>query len=325
MGLIKRAIRDRYLTINKKRRTITYLPQGKERNLDFPEERVQAETYCDLIYRYGYPPEKLRVCEKVKIGSSTREADIIIYRDSQAKDPAIIVECKKRRISEKHFEGAIDQGFSYAAATRAEYVWATSGDRSAAFEVLPNSIHERARNRIRRIPRHDELVKAGKGLKKIGRRIFHPEITHDTLLYGVVLVLATLVLSKASVEFFPQIQRYGQPLWDKVGLNLLWIFNTIAALATLLSFSFGLIFMRSHSLFGNSAAKRKAVRLIIALILFIPVWYVGTSMQNPDWWNVEAFLKRKYPIVVFLWPYAISLPFQMAAIYGLMALMRRLD
>ncbi|MFK7921596.1 MAG: type I restriction enzyme HsdR N-terminal domain-containing protein [Bacteroidia bacterium] len=160
MRLLQQAIKDRYVHLDEKNDTITYLPQGKSRKYSNPEEQVQLETYLDLIYHYGYPPEYLIVCDRMKIGSVTREADIVVYRDKACKDPLVIVECKKAKISDQVFSDAIDQGFSYAAATNAEYVWATSGDRDAYFRVMNDAIKERESNRIRRIPSYKEKGKS---------------------------------------------------------------------------------------------------------------------------------------------------------------------
>ena len=239
MQLLKKGIKDRYVVINERRNVVTYLPQGKERDYGNPEEKVQLETYLDLIYNYDYPPEKLRVCEKVKIGSSTREADIVVYKDKQGKDPFIIVECKKRNVPGSVFEGAIDQGFSYAAVTNAEYVWATSGDRTASFEVFHDAIHERELNRITRIPRHKEAGTFVFSLKKSLRWFLRHPIISDTMMYAIVLILSTVTFSKLAVEFHPDIYKATEPLWKKHGMDFNWIFNTIAVAATAFSMLFG--------------------------------------------------------------------------------------
>ena len=319
MRWINRAIKDRYVHINKKAQKVVYLPQGKERNLDTPEEKVQLQTYLDLIYRYDYPPEKLRVCEKVKIGSSTREADIVVYRDRDAKDPFIIVECKKEKVSKKVFEGAVDQGFSYAAVTNAEFVWATSGDKDASFEVFHHAINERKSNRIARIPKHKEEKKWGYAIKRrLGWIVRHPIIA-DTTLFGVLILLSTLLLSKVAVEYHDEIARTIRPILDPKdrGLNLNWIFNTIALLATAFSMLLGFVFMQSHRLFGNSKLKKRLVLFLIAMIIFVPVWFIGTSNTDPKWWTEGHLAEMKYPILMYFWPYVKSLPIQLLMIYAL--------
>ena len=323
MKLLKQGIKDRYVVINEKKDIVTYLPQGKDRKYSNPEEKVQLETFLDLIYNYDYPAEKLRVCEKVKIGSSTREADIVVYRDRECKDPLVIVECKKRSVSNSIFTEAIDQGFSYVAVTNAEYVWATSGDKNAHFEVMHDAIHEREINKIDRIPKHKEEARFGYNLKRRIRSALRRPVFSDTMLFSTVLVLCTLVLSKMAVEFHSNIFQATKFLWEKHGMDFNWIFNAIALTATLVSMIFGMIFMRSHNFFRASKIKRRITLSIIALILFVPVWYVGESMSDPNWWTWSNFQARKHPIVIYLWPYVKSMPIQFLAIYAMIWLMGR--
>ena len=79
--------------------------------------------------------------------------------------------------------------------------------------------------------------------------------------------------------------------------------------------------MRTHRLFGTSAIKRRVVIGMIALVLFVPAWYVGTSNSDPMWWTWDNFNSREHPIVMYLWPYVKSIPFQIAAIYALIWLL----
>lgn len=326
MRLLKKGLKDRYIVIDKKRDKVTYLPQGKERTYSNPEEQVQLETYLDLIYNYGYPPEKLKVCEKVKIGSSSREADIVVYTDKACTNPYIIVECKKAKVSKHVFEGAIDQGFSYAAVTNAEYVWATSGDRDAMYEVYHDAIKERELNRISRIPRHKEEKSFGWSMKRSWRWLRrHPALT-DTLVFAAVLLLFTGVLAKLSVEYFPQIYQAIEGPWKQWNMDFNWVYNTIVAISATLSLVFGSLFMRSHKIFKVSTGRRWFSYAVIGLILFLPSWWIGESMGNPEWWKwitYNKYSEKGYPIVIYLWPYVKALPFQIAAIFGLIWLMGR--
>lgn len=109
--------------------TITYINQNISRNYNNPEERVQAETYCELVLNYNYPVENIQLYVKVTVGSDVKEADIIVYNDSKHKQPHIIVECKKEEITEQEFKQAVRQAYSYAFATAGtvKYIWVTSG------------------------------------------------------------------------------------------------------------------------------------------------------------------------------------------------------
>lgn len=109
--------------------TITYINQNISRNYNNPEERVQAETYCELVLNYNYPVENIQLYVKVPVGSDVKEADIIVYNDSEHMRPHIIVECKKEEITEQEFKQAVRQAYSYAFATAGtvKYIWVTSG------------------------------------------------------------------------------------------------------------------------------------------------------------------------------------------------------
>lgn len=109
--------------------TITYINQNISRNYNNPEERVQAETYCELVLNYNYPVENIRLYVKVTVGSDVKEADMIVYNDSECRQPHIIVECKREEITEQEFKQAVRQAYSYAFATAGtvKYIWVTSG------------------------------------------------------------------------------------------------------------------------------------------------------------------------------------------------------
>lgn len=109
--------------------TITYLNQNICRNYNNPEEKIQAETFCELVLRYNYPVEQVQQYVKVTVGSDVKEADIIVYNDSECKKPHIIVECKTEEITEQEFKQAVRQAYAYAFATAGtvKYIWVTSG------------------------------------------------------------------------------------------------------------------------------------------------------------------------------------------------------
>ena len=65
--------------------TITYINQNVTRNFNNPEEKIQAETFCQLVLRYNYPVEQVKLYVKVTVGSDTKEADIIVYNDNECK------------------------------------------------------------------------------------------------------------------------------------------------------------------------------------------------------------------------------------------------
>ena len=322
MKNLKRAIRDGYVKLNKRDDIVTYLPQGKTRKYSNPEELVQLETYLTLLYRYKYPVNHIRVCDKVKIGSSSREADVVVYNDSQAKDPLITVECKKRKVSKKVFDEAIEQGFSYAAATNSEYVWATSGDKNAYFEVWDNSIKERRKNRIGGIPRFSQTQK-NSPLQKFSKWLGRKPILTDTLLYSIVLLVCMGVLTKLLITYYDDLRKVIDPFINQFGWELNWVYNTLVFAATLLSLVFGGVFMRSHQFFNTPRLQKRASYSFLALILFLPSWYMGISMPDANWWTESHFFQEPIKEWIFFLPYLKGMPFTFILVFLLITLLGR--
>ena len=123
--IIKRGIEKGLISFNKDQSRITYSYVNKTRNYLDPEEVVEAESFLKLILVYNYPVQRIKLFEKVTMGSSKKEADIIVYEDDSCFNPSIIVECKKQDVSEAEFLQAIEQAASYAYALSGtvKYLW----------------------------------------------------------------------------------------------------------------------------------------------------------------------------------------------------------
>jgi len=138
MSLIQQGIEQGLIKFDDEKKNIFYIHQNnKRRNYNNPEEQVQAEAYLKLVINYGYAPELIEQFVSVKMGSDTREADIIVYNNAEHTHAHIVVECKKEEVSELEFKQAISQAFSYAATgtVRAKYFWVTSNIKDAYFEI----------------------------------------------------------------------------------------------------------------------------------------------------------------------------------------------
>ncbi|MCF3607947.1 N-6 DNA methylase [Planktothrix agardhii 1033] len=182
MNLIEKGITEGLIKFDDDKKFITYIHQNKKRNYTNPEEQVQAETYLKLILVYGYDPHKILQFVSVTMGSTTKEADIIVYNDNQCQAPYIVVECKKQEVSELEFKQAIDQGFSYAVPEGAKYVWVTSGMKDEYFEVPTE--RPKARISIPDIPQFGvtKLAKfkyAKDGGEVNGQKLFELEIVSE--------------------------------------------------------------------------------------------------------------------------------------------------
>lgn len=167
-----------------------------QRKLENPEEFVQATAFLRLIIEYNYSPLNISVNESVQEGSSTKEADIIVYNDNNKK-VLIVVECKKDDINERQFQVAIDQAYSYAHALASQFVWVTSGIRDEYFEIV--EMYPVERISISDIPKKDGKIERYKYVK--GGREPQPETkavlmqkfksAHDALWGGGALAPTT--------------------------------------------------------------------------------------------------------------------------------------
>lgn len=135
--IIRKGIEKGLISLNEDESRITYSYVNKTRNYLDPEEQVEAEAFLKLVLVYNYPVQRVRLFEKVKMGSSTKEADIIVYEDDLFASPSIIVECKKQDVSEAEFLQAIEQAASYAYALSGtvKYIWTTSGIKDVYLQI----------------------------------------------------------------------------------------------------------------------------------------------------------------------------------------------
>ncbi len=141
------------VSFNEDKSRICYIGQNKERNYNNPEEKVQAQTFLQLIIDYNYPVNQIRQFESVTMGREVKEADIVVFEDSLCVKPLILVECKKQEVSEAEFQQAINQAYSYAFALpgQVKYVWITSGIKNEYFEVDKS---QNTRNQMPDIPQY---------------------------------------------------------------------------------------------------------------------------------------------------------------------------
>lgn len=163
--LFVEGLKSNYISISEKSDTtfIKYhCKNGTKRKLQNPEEFVQATAFLRLIMEYNYSPLNISVNESVQVGSSAKEADILVYNENKTRI-LIVVECKEEEINERQFQIAIDQAYSYAHALAAQYVWVTSKIRDEYFELVEMFPVERIS--ISDIPKKDGKVDRFKYVK----------------------------------------------------------------------------------------------------------------------------------------------------------------
>lgn len=137
MDIVQLGIERKLIKFDEDKKYITYIHQNKRRNHTSPEEKIQAQTFLKLIFSYGYPVENISQFETITMGSTTKEADIIVYQDGSHTKPLIVIECKKADISEQEFAQAVNQASSYAysLAGTIKYLWVTSGIKNEYFRI----------------------------------------------------------------------------------------------------------------------------------------------------------------------------------------------
>jgi len=110
---LEKALKDGHLRIDAsgKVEKIVYAAASKSERWSDPEEKVRAEFYAELIYRYGYSPDRIGVEYTVPDRSPNDFADLIVFKDDERKHPFAVIECKKESISDAEFVQAVEQSW----------------------------------------------------------------------------------------------------------------------------------------------------------------------------------------------------------------------
>ena len=138
MTFLQRALEDKHAHIVQegKYQKITYAAAKVTERYDDPEEKVRAEFWAELIYRYQYDPACIGVEVTVPDRLPADRVDLVVFRDAARKAPYAVVECKKDGITDAEFHQAIEQAFGngHAHKFRAEYVMVVAGATRRAFD-----------------------------------------------------------------------------------------------------------------------------------------------------------------------------------------------
>ena len=154
MDYIQLGLAKGLFTLNEETNRIKYLPQNKSYSFKDPEERVRAAAYVQLVEDYGYAPKRIAIEREVQMGVAKKSADIIVFGDDAHTAPYIIVECKKEEASDAEYNLGVDEGFSYAVALNAAYLWVTSNILNSYYDIARFASLERDKNQIADIPRY---------------------------------------------------------------------------------------------------------------------------------------------------------------------------
>lgn len=137
-----------------KAQRIHYIAASHSERYSDPEEKVRAEFWAELIYKYEYRPERMRFEVKVPRRTPHDLADIVIYgdKDDELKSPWFVFECKRADVSDAEFLQAIEQACGNRASLGANYAGTIAGltRRLLRFDKFPAG--ERDKNHIADIP-----------------------------------------------------------------------------------------------------------------------------------------------------------------------------
>jgi type I restriction enzyme M protein len=131
MPYLEKAIADGLIRIDKSGKTerVVYVTHNDFQKWSDPEEKVRAEFYAELIYRYGYSAKRIGVEITVPDRSPSDFADLVVFTDDACKAPYAVIECKRDDISDAQFNQAVEQawGNGNAHKFRAAFVGVVAG------------------------------------------------------------------------------------------------------------------------------------------------------------------------------------------------------
>jgi type I restriction enzyme M protein len=110
-------------------RRVSYVALGHTELYSDPEEQVRAAYWAELIYRYGYEPDRIGIEVRVPDRTPRDVADVVVFRDTERTRPYAVIECKRDGISDAEFAQAVEQaaGNGTWAKLRADYVGVVAG------------------------------------------------------------------------------------------------------------------------------------------------------------------------------------------------------
>lgn len=159
MSFLEKAIKNgyAYITGADTKRKITYVTSDNHtENYNDPEEQVRAEFWAELIYKYDYPANRIKIEVTIPDRLPTDRADIVIFSDDECKRPYAVIECKKDGVTDAEFNQAIEQGVGNATwiKLRAEYVVIVAGGTRRVLDVSDKfGAFEREQNIIADLPK----------------------------------------------------------------------------------------------------------------------------------------------------------------------------
>ena len=136
------------------RERIRYAAADHSARWAHPEEKVRAELWAELLYRYEYPAELIAFEVTAPDRTPERRADLVIYQAAAGgeKAPWFVFECKRADVTDAEFNQAVEQAVGNRNLLGATYCGAVAGHtrRFLRFDGFPPG--ERERNHLTDIP-----------------------------------------------------------------------------------------------------------------------------------------------------------------------------
>jgi type I restriction enzyme M protein len=126
---LEQAIADGHAEIKGegKKERIYYLAADHSERWSDPEEKIRAEFWAELIYKYEYNPKLIQFEVKVPRRTPNDLADLVIYKDEEYKDPYFVFEIKRSDISDAEFAQSIEQACGNRASLGAPFCGSIAG------------------------------------------------------------------------------------------------------------------------------------------------------------------------------------------------------
>lgn len=180
-----------------KKERIHYLAADHSERWSDPEEKVRAEFWAELIYKYDYDPKLIKFEVKVPRRTPNDLADIVIYKDEEHKDPYFVFEIKRSDITDAEFSQSIEQACGNRASLAAPFCGSIAGLTRRLLRFDDKQKYppmERDRNHLTDIPKRFGKPpewrfyknKGGQDLKAVPREELRSAIRkcHQTLWEG---------------------------------------------------------------------------------------------------------------------------------------------
>lgn len=155
---LEQAIEDGYAELigEGSRERIRYITADHSERWSDPEEKVRAEFWAELIYKYEYEPSRIKFEVNVPRRTPNDFADLVIYKDDECKDPYFVFEIKRADISDAEFAQSIEQACGNRASLGAPFCGAIAGLTRRLLRFDDRQKYppaERDRNHITDIPK----------------------------------------------------------------------------------------------------------------------------------------------------------------------------